>query len=241
MNAVPACYNPAHRHKRPEDSVEALPDFFREIYETARSVKPDALVEFCPCGTGYSFFTMPHFNMSVASDPESSFQVRSKGKTLKALMGDNVPYFGDHVELSDGGNDFASTVGVGGVVGTQFVLPDLVKKRSKSDLTPEREEYMAKWVGIYKEKMLSRGEYLGELYDIGFDHPEAHAIRKSEEMYFAFYASHWTGSVELRGLQQREYHIVDYVSGKDYGVVHGPRASVVAPFEKHLLLEARPQ
>ena len=103
MNGVPACYNPAHHHKRPEDSVEALPDFFREIYETARAVKPDALVEFCPCGTAYSFFTMPHFNMSVASDPESSFQIRSKGKTLKALMGDNVPYFGDHVELSDGG------------------------------------------------------------------------------------------------------------------------------------------
>jgi len=40
-------------------------DFFREIYDTARSVKPDALVEFCPCGTAYSFFTMPHFNMSV--------------------------------------------------------------------------------------------------------------------------------------------------------------------------------
>ena len=108
--------------------MEALPDFFRELYETARSVKPDALVEFCPCGTAYSFFTMPHFNMSVASDPESSFQIRSKGKTLKALMGDNMPYFGDHVELSDGANDFASTVGVGGVVGTQFVLPNLVNE-----------------------------------------------------------------------------------------------------------------
>jgi alpha-galactosidase len=241
MNAVPPCYNPAHHHKRPEDSVEALPDFFREIYETARSVKPDALVEFCPCGTAYSFFTMPHFNMSVASDPESSFQVRSKGKTLKALMGDNIPYFGDHVELSDGANDFASTVGVGGVVGTQFVLPNLVKKRSTSDLTPAREEVMAKWVGIYKDKMLSRGEYLGDLYDIGFDLPEAHAIRKGEEMYYAFYAHHWNGSIELRGLQDRDYHVVDYVNGKDFGMVHGPRATVAASFDKHLLLEAQPR
>ena len=79
-----------------------MPDFFREIYETAQTVKPGSLVEFCPCGTAYSFFTMPHFNMSVASDPGSSFQVRSKAKTLKALMGDSIPYFGDHVELSDG-------------------------------------------------------------------------------------------------------------------------------------------
>jgi alpha-galactosidase len=241
MNGVPACYDPAHHHKSPEDSVEALPDFFREIYETARSVKPDALVEFCPCGTAYSFFTMPHFNMSVASDPESSFQVRSKGKTLKALMGDNVPYFGDHVELSDGANDFASTVGVGGVVGTQFVLPNLVRKHSTSDLTPQRQVLFAKWIQIYKNKMLSRGEYLGDLYDIGFDRPEAHAIRKGDEMYYAFFARHWMGRIELRGLQDRAYHIVDYVNGKDFGSVHGPKASISATFDQHLLLEARPE
>ncbi len=241
MNAVPPCYNPAHHHKTPEDSVEALPDFFREIYETARNVKPDALVEFCPCGTAYSFFTMPHFNMSVASDPESSFQIRSKGKTLKALMGDNIPYFGDHVELSDGANDFASTVGVGGVVGTQFVLPNLVKKHSTSDLTPEREKVFEKWLQIYKEKMLSRGEYLGELYDIGFDRPEAHAIRKGGEMYYAFFARHYGGPIELRGLQDRTYHIVDYVNGKDLGNVHGPKARISADFEKHLLIEAQPE
>ena len=241
MNAVPPCYNPAHHHRRPEDSVEALPDFFREIYETAHSVKPDALVEFCPCGTAYSFFTMPHFNMSVASDPESSFQIRSKGKTLKALMGDNVPYFGDHVELSDGAIDFASTVGVGGVVGTQFVLPDLVKKHTTSDLTPEREKVFEKWLQIYKEKMLSRGEYLGELYDIGFDRPEAHVIRKNKELYYALFARHWSGPIELRGLHDRTYHIVDYVNHKDFGSVHGPKATISAEFNKHLLLEAQPE
>jgi alpha-galactosidase len=241
MNAVPPCYNPAHHHKRPEDSVEALPDFFRELYETARSVTPDALVEFCPCGTAYSFFTMPHFNMSVASDPESSFQIRSKGKTLKALMGDNVPYFGDHVELSDGAIDFASTVGVGGVVGTQFVLPNLVKKRSTSDLTPEREKIFEKWLHIYKDKMLSRGEYLGDLYDIGFDLPETHVIHKGEEMYYAFFARHWSGPIELRGLQDHAYRIVDYVSNKDFGTVHGPRAKISVQFDKHLLIEAQPE
>jgi alpha-galactosidase len=241
MNAVPPCYNPAHHHKSPEDSVEALPDFFREIYETARSVKPDALVEFCPCGTAYSFFTMPHFNMSVASDPESSFQIRSKGKTLKALMGDNIPYFGDHVELSDGAIDFASTVGVGGVVGTQFVLPDLVKKHSSSDLTPQREKVFEEWLRIYKDKMLSRGEYLGDLYDIGFDRPETHVIRKGPEMYYAFFARHWSGPIELRGLQDRTYRIFDYVNNKDLGTVHGPQATFSAQFDKHLLVEARPE
>lgn len=241
MNAVPPCYNPAHHHKRPEDSVEALPDFFREIYETARSVKPDALVEFCPCGTAYSFFTMPHFNMSVASDPEGSFQVRSKGKTLKALMGDNIPYFGDHVELSDGAIDFASTVGVGGVVGTQFVLPNLVKKHSKSDLTPQRQKVFEKWLQIYNEKMISRGEYRGDLYDIGFDLPETHVIQKNKELYYAFYAKHWSGPIELRGLQDGNYRIIDYVNNKDLGKVHGPNARFSAEFSQHLLVEARPE
>ena len=241
MNGVPACYNPSHHHARPEESVEGLPDFFKAIYETAQAIKPGALVEFCPCGTAFSFFTMPHFNMSVASDPTSSFQVRSKGKTLKALMGDNIPFFGDHVELSDGGNDFASTVGVGGVVGTQFVLPSLVTKHDKSDLTPTREKDFEKWLRIYREKMLSRGQYLGQLYDIGFDTPETHAIRKGETMYYAFFAKRWKGTVDLRGLEDRNYSVMDYVSGKSMGTVSGHRAHLPVEFDGHLLLEVRPQ
>jgi len=241
MNGVPACYNPAHHHAQPEESVEALPDFFKAIYDTAQAVKPGTLVEFCPCGTAFSFFTMPHFNMSVASDPTSSFQVRSKAKTLKALMGDDVPFFGDHVELSDGGNDFASTVGVGGVVGTQFVLPSLVTKHGKSDLTPAREMDFEKWLRIYRDKMLSRGQYLGQLYDIGFDAPETHAIRKDQTMYYAFFAKQWKGSVELRGLDDRNYSVVDYVTGKSLGTVSGRGAHLPVEFNEHLLLEVRPE
>ena len=241
MNGAPACFNPAHHHEKPEDSVEGMPDFFREIYETAQSVKPGALVEFCPCGTSFSFFTMPYFNMSVASDPKGSFQVRSKAKTLKALMGDDLPFFGDHVELSDGGNDFASTVGVGGVVGTQFVLPQLVAKRSRSDLTPAREAHFEKWLGIYRDKMLSRGHYLGQLYDIGFDVPETHVISRDQKMYFAFFAKHWKGPLELRGLGDHRYSVYDYVNGKNFGTVSGPKARIGADFENYLLLEVRPQ
>jgi alpha-galactosidase len=241
MNGVPACYNPAHHHAQPEDSVEGLPDFFQAIYQTAQAVKPGALVEFCPCGTAFSFFTMPHFNMSVASDPRGSYQVRTKAKTLKALMGDDVPFFGDHVELSDGGNDFASTLGVGGVVGTQFVLPSEVTKHGKSDLTPAREKDFEKWLRIYREKMLSKGQYLGELYDIGFDLPETHVIRKDHTMYYAFFAKQWKGTVELRGLDDRKYSVVDYVSGKNLGTVSGRSAHLPVDFDGSLLVEVQPQ
>jgi alpha-galactosidase len=241
MNGVPRCYNPAHHHKRPEESVEALPDFFREIYDAAQKAKPGSLVEFCPCGTAFSFFTMPHFNMSVASDPRGSYQVRTKGKTIKGLMGDDVPYFGDHVELSDNHDDFASTLGIGGVVGTQFVLPSLVEKHGRFDLTPEHAETFQKWLTLYREKGLSRGQYLGTLYDIGFDLPEAHVIRKEKKLYYAFFAGNWKGTLELRGLDARAYHVVDYVEGKDFGIVQGPVARLSADFSKHLLLEATPQ
>jgi len=241
MNGVPPCYNPAHRHARPEDAVEALPKFFKMIFDTARSVKPEAVVEFCPCGTAFSFHTLPYMNMSVSSDPKGSFQVRSKGKTLKALHGDAVAFFGDHVELSDGREDFASTVGIGGVVGTNFTWPAGSAARNRLDLTPEKEKTWAKWVQLYKDKMLSRGEYLGGLYDIGFDRPEAHAIRKGPSMYYAFYAPEWNGKVELRGLANRAYRITDYENGRDLGTVRGPVATLPASFQKHLLLQARPE
>jgi alpha-galactosidase len=241
MNAVPACYNPAHHHAKPEDSIEQLPQLFKAIYDEAQRIKPGALVEFCPCGTAYSFFTMPYYNMSVASDPSSSWQVRTKGKALKALLGDGVPYFGDHVELSDNASDFASTVGVGGVVGSQFTLPAVASRATQFDLTPARRKIFEKWVGLYKEKMLSEGEYEGTLYDIGFDRPEAHAIKKGSVMYYSFFAATFDGKVELRGLEDREYTVTDYEHDKKLGTVHGPTAKIDASFEKHLMLEADPQ
>ena len=179
-----------------------MPGFFRAIWDEAQATRPGALVEICPCGTAYSFFTLPYLNMTVASDPESSWQVRTKGKTLKALHGSSIAYFGDHVEMSTGGDDFASTVGVGGVVGTNFAWPGAPGKKDKKVLlTPEREKKWAFWVQLYQKKRLSEGEYLGELYDIGFDRPEAHAIKKGDAIVLRVLRRPLRGKVELRGLE----------------------------------------
>ncbi|HWF91323.1 MAG TPA: hypothetical protein VN684_03510 [Terriglobales bacterium] len=121
------------------------------------------------------------------------------------------------------------------------MLPSLVTKHGKSDLTPARERDFEKWLRLYREKMLSRGQYLGRLYDIGFDVPETHAIRKGETMYYAFYAKQWKGAIELRGLANRSYRVFDYVAGKDLGTVSGPVAHLPVTFEGHLLLEAQPR
>jgi alpha-galactosidase len=241
MNGVSPCFNPAHHHARPEESVEDLAKFFQMIYDTARSIKPDALVEWCPCGTAFNFYNLPNLNMSVASDPESSWQVRTKGKSLKALHGDATAYFGDHVELSDDHQDFASTVGIGGVVGTQFTWPVGSGGGKRYELTPEKEKIWEHWISIYKDKMLSKGQYRGDLYDIGFDRPETHAIDKDGHMFYAFYAPEFHGKVELRGLQGRTYKIRDYENQRDLGTIAGPAASLDVQFVKHLLLEADPQ
>ncbi|HVN99100.1 MAG TPA: glycoside hydrolase family 36 protein [Steroidobacteraceae bacterium] len=242
LNAAPPCYNKAHGHATPEEAAERVPEFFRAVWNAAQQVRPGAVIEVCPCGTGYSFFTMPYLNMTVASDPESSWQVRLKGKTIKALLGDRSAYFGDFVELSDGATDFASTFGVGGIIGSNFAWPGAPgEKDPKLLLTPERQVLWARWVKLFEQQRLVDGEYLGTLYDIGFDVPETHVIAKGQAMYYAFYAPHFHGRVQLRGLQPGRYRIRDYVNDRVLGEVRAPDATFEVDFEHSLLVEALPQ
>lgn len=240
LNNVAPCYNPAHHHARPEESMEGLQTFFQAIYRTAMNLDREAVVEICPCGTGYSPFNFPSMNQAPASDPESSWQVRLKGKTLKALMGPSAPFAGDHVELSDGHDDFASTVGIGAVVSTKFTWPVDPKPKDSFLLTPEKEPVWRRWIALYQDKMLPLGNYRGELYDIGFDRPEAHAIEKSGRWYYAFFAARWDGPLSLRGLESGPYRIRDYVNDRDLGTVSGAQARLTVAFERFLLLEAIP-
>ena len=244
LNAAPPCYNPAHHHKYPEEAVEKVPAFFDAIYKTALEINPQAVVEICPCGDACSFFNMAYMNQPVASDPTSSWQIRLKGKTFKALMGPSVPYYGDHVELSDDRSDFASTVGIGGVIGTKFTWPvgahKVKRKRRDVSLTPEKEQIWEKWMAIYESKMLPKGQYLGRLYDIGFDRPETHAIQKGNDFYYAFYATDFNGPVQVRGLGNGTYRVFDYVNQVDLGQVTGPQASLNVKFDQYLLIECSP-
>jgi alpha-galactosidase len=240
LNNVAPCFNPAHHHARPEESVEGLQTFFRAIYQTATAIDPDAVIELCPCGTAYSAFNFPSMNQAPASDPESSWQVRHKGKTLKALMGPSAPYAGDHVELSDRHDDFASTVGVGAVISTKFTWPKDPKPKDSFLLTPAKEREWRRWIALYKEKMLPLGTYRGELYDIGFDRPETHAIEKDGRLYYAFFADRWSGPVALRGLRTVSYRIRDYFNERDLGTVSGAKGELPVSFDRFLLLEAIP-
>jgi len=240
LNSVAPCYNPAHRHARPEESVEKLQDFFQAVYQAALEINSQAVVELCPCGTSYSFFNFRSFNQAPASDPESSWQVRSKGKTLKALMGPNAAFAGDHVELSTGGNDFASTVGVGGIVSTKFTWPSDPKPKDSFLLTPAKEQVWRKWIALYNERQLPQGTYRGELYDIGFDKPETHVVEKNGRFYYAFYAKDFSGPVPLRGLARADrYRVRDYYNDRDLGEVSG-QGTLQVTFNSFMVLEAIP-
>lgn len=243
LNAAPPCYNKAHNHDYPEKSYEEMSEFFKMVYDFTREIKHDAVVMFCPCGTSYSFFTMPFYNEPVASDPESSWQIRTKGKAFKALMGPYTAFHGDHVELSDKGDDFASTIGVGGVVDTKFTWPkgsgpiSIVDPNANYDLDEEKEEIWLKWLNLYNNKMLSKGEYLGGLYTIGYDYPETHVIKKDEKMYYAFFAEDWDGDIELRGLENGEYSIFDYENNISLGSISTKSTKIKVSFRDHMLIE----
>ncbi len=86
--ASPPCYNPAHHHAAPEDSVEGVPGFFEAIWRRrARGATRCAWSRSARAARPTRSSRLPFLNMTVASDPESSWQVRLKGKTLKALTG----------------------------------------------------------------------------------------------------------------------------------------------------------
>jgi len=251
--SVPACYNPAHHHKSPQDSVNAMADVYKIIFETSRAIKPESVTQACPCGTTPSLAWLPFIDQAVTADPVGAVQVRRRIKMYKALLGPKSAVYGDHVELSEmsrvgangwseHGADFASTLGTGGVPGTKFVWPDPGPKYKPVNLTSEKEQHWKKWIGLYNQKMLSKGEFR-DLYTYGYDFPEAYAIEKDGSMYYAFFTEPgkpFAGEIELRGLKPGSYNVVDYVDGKNLETVQvesGKVPRMRAQFKDHLLVE----
>jgi alpha-galactosidase len=242
FNAMGECYAKDHHHVSPEESFEALPELYKIISEETRKLKPLAILEMCPCGTFPSFYKMPYYNQPVASDPESKWQIRHRGKTIKALMGPRTAFYGDHVERFYSKNNFASMVGVGGIPGSKFVAVEtddgFLGKKYPVWLDPGRRENFELWLKVYKDHRLASKEYLN-LYDIAYDKPETHVIKKDNTLYYSFYASEWDGEVELRGLEEKEYIITDYVNDNVIGKVKGGEKLNVT-FNDHLLVKAVP-
>ena len=245
--SVPACYNPKHRHKRPEESIEAIGEVYRVIYETSLALKPESVTQICPCGTTPNIGWLPFQNQTVAADPHGSVQVRERIKMYKALFGPGAAVTGDHVEYTGQGftgTDFASTVGVGGIPSSRFTWPGAGPNKNYF-LDDAKSRIFQKWLDLYQSKMLSNGEFRN-LYIHGYDVPDGYAVAKNGKMYYAFFApgvvrwetsGRWQGEIELRGLGPGQYKVVDYARSADLGTIDGRRPTLRVDFEKHLLLE----
>jgi alpha-galactosidase len=173
INSAPPCFNPAHHHSDPYDSYHSTPLLFKMICETGKSYNPEMVIEYCSCGIPPNIFHLPWTNLAVTSDPDIS-QITNRIKMYKALRGDDFPVLEEYNGIL-AGPLYQLTIGTGGVPGTFSTLLD---------------SYHEKWQAIYQKYQLSRGQYMN-MYDIGFDYPEAHLIKKDNNFYYAFYTHPW--------------------------------------------------
>ena len=88
--------------------------------------------------------------------------------------------------------------------------------------------------------MLSKGEYLGGMYDIGYDVPETHLIRKADTLFYAFYAKNYNGKLQFKGLTSDSYKVIDYVNNREIGIIEKAKPEINLKFDKYLLLMAFP-
>ena len=172
----------------------------------------------------------------MTSDPTDT-QVTHRVKFLKAWFGPRAPVLEEYVGLfgqkEPNGKPygfrvelFPRAIGTGAVVST---------------FTPELNNLHSQWTSIYNQRRLSEGDYLN-LYDVGWDNPEGHVIRKEQKLYYGFFTrvpgEDFSGNIVLHGLSSGRYRVTDYVKNQVIGEVAGPEAKIGTTFHDSLLLVA---
>jgi alpha-galactosidase len=237
LAAVPPCYNKAHHHGSPLESFRQVPEIFRVVYETLQKHSKDAFQEVCICATPHSPYNMPYYQIASASDPVDLLQVRRRIKVEKAIHGSTF-CVGDCYQVPkdewDGFScreSFESALGTGAQVTTFY-----------KDLDTAQFKEWKKWVAKYRELGLSQAEY-ANLYDIAFDKPEIHVVKKGTDLYFGMYADAWgkDKAIELRGLEKGvTYSVYDYKHDKELGTVNGNNPWLNTDFQEYLLVRLSP-
>jgi alpha-galactosidase len=238
LAAVPPCYNKAHHHQSPLESFRQVPQVFRIVNETLQKHGKEAFQEVCICATPHSPYNMPYYQIASASDPVNLLQVRRRIKVEKAIHGSTF-CVGDCYQVPkdewDGFScreSFESALGTGAQVTTFY-----------KDLDSAQFKEWKKWVEKYRELGLSQAEYVN-LYDIAFDNPEIHVVKKGAELYFGIYADTWEKShaIELRGLAKGvDYKVFDYNHDKELGTVNGSHPEIKIDFSDYLLIRLTPE
>jgi len=236
---VPACYNKLHHHTSPLDSYQNAYKI-EEVVDSViqKNIAGGGAHEVCVCAAPHSPYIMPYYQMSGASDPVNNNQVRERVKAEKAIhspfysVGDCYQIPSDEWTGFSVKESFESAVGTGALVSTFY-----------RDLDSTQMEIWKNGVSKYRELGLSNQEYLN-LYDIAFDSPEIHVVRKGDEMYYGIYVDSTQikqYDIELRGLDKNtDYIVYDYWNEKELGVVSGNTSVIKPKINKYLLIRVKP-
>ena len=237
LSAVPPCYNKEHKHKTPMESFQETSKVVEVIDKTLKKYNKEALHEVCICAVPHSPYHMPYYQISSASDPIDLLQTRRRIKVEKAIHGATYAA-GDCYQVPDDEwsgfsvpQSFESAIGTGGQVTTFY-----------TDLDSVQYKHWKRWIEDYRNLKLSSSDYTN-LYDIAFDKPEAHVVKKGTDIYYGFYADLWSkvDPIELRGLEAGvSYSVLDYANGRDLGTVSGDDPFINTGFKGFLLLKVAP-
>ena len=164
---------------------------------------------------------------------------------MKAIMGHGSSFAGDHVELSDGGDDFASSVGVGAVISTKFTWPkdtdNPVDKLPPGGfvLTPAEGGAVAQVGGtLQAAHAAARANTSAGCTTSASTSPKRTPSRRTARCTTRSMRSSWNGPVQLRGLGAGTYRVRDLFNDTDLGTVDARANTLTASFEKFLLRAA---
>ena len=238
LSAVPPCYNVKHEHKTPLASFQAVPKVFEIINTTLKKHNKEASHEVCMCAIPHSPYNMPYYEIASASDPINLVQTRRRIKVEKAIHGPTFAV-GDCYQVPDDEwsgfsvpQAFESAIGTGAQTTTFY-----------TDLDSAQYQHWNRWFKDYTKLKLSSAEYVN-LYDLAFDKPETHVIRKGEEIFYGIYADLWskTDPIELRGLKPNlSYSVYDYANKRKIERVNGSDPFIHIGFRDFLLIQLKPE
>ncbi len=237
LSAVPPCFNPAHQHPTPLAGFEQVPKVFEEISAELHRLKPDPFLEACVCALPHSPYIMPFYPLANASDPRSDAQARRRVKAEKAIRGPRFAVGDAYQVPADEWRGTSLREGFETAMGTGAALTTFY-----ADLDARQLALWGRWFGEYRAQGPATGEYLN-LYDLAFDVPEGHVVRRGSDLYYGFFAARWPAGqkIELRGLDPAgRYQVRDYGRGVDLGTVTGADPFIAPAFEGSLLLRVRP-
>ena len=238
LAAVPPCFNPAHGHATPLDSFAAVPRVFARIDRVVRELSARPRHEVCVCALPHSPYAMPYYDIASSSDATDLLQMRRRVKLEKAMRGGAFAVGDGYQVPMDEWEGFSVPESPESALGTGAQLTTFY-----ASLDETQRQKWTRWFAEYERLDLSRtGTYLN-LYDVAWDRPEVHVIRKGDDLYYGIFADLWsTGrKIELRGLDPgHRYEIVDYGRRRFVGTVDGADPHIQVGFKDHLLLRARP-